>query len=180
MNTIKDIEDKFFNLGDYSDISIRQFLDKTKRDRSVASGGFASTTSPPPVFDESDAFKYLSDRGDGRIYQGLQSLEFMSRVLNGTPASSLSLFDGKLLAYKPDDLKYANTATGRLIILTNLGVEGYWDVVKALEHDDVAKFFLFMDKLVRQIKSGGFRAADSFNEAALRTKAIVKLALNQH
>lgn len=178
MSTIKDIEDRFFSLGDYSDISIRNFVDKTKKDRSTAAGGLLSMIPTPPAFDESDAFKFINDRGEGRIYQGLQSLELMSRVLHGTSLESLALFEGTIIAYQPKDIKYAKTETARLIILANLGVDAYWNVVKLKEHEDVAKFILFMDKLVRQVKAGSFRAADSFNETAIKTKAIVKLALN--
>lgn len=175
MDKIKEIEDKFFKLGDYDPVKIDAFVRETvegENDSGVVK------LAKPALFDEVDAFKFLNDRGTGRIYQGVRSLELISRSLRGVPASSLTLFDAKIMAYGPEDMRTAGQETARNIITANLGISNYYDAVRSVDNVEVAKYKEFMDKVAKEVKSGGFSAAVSLSEALVRTKAIVRLALN--
>ena len=176
---IKEIDDKFIASKNFDVVNIAAFIRKAEaietRQANGVSHAAASTTfslSGP------EAFLLLYDTGNGRLTKGLLSLEMMSRVLDGVPLNSLSLFDAAILFYSPEEMKAASDATARIIILTNLGITPYYNAVKDLTNPEVAKYNVFLDNMSRQIKSGSFKTSDAVVEALGRTKIIIRLAMN--
>lgn len=176
MDKIKEIEDKFFDLGNYDSLAIRRFVKKSiEADDAEASK--VINLKVQSVVNREEAFKLLSDNGTGRIFLGAMSLELIARTANGIPASSLVLFDYKILFNNIAELKSANQETARMIVLRNLGVIPYYESVKDTGDALVAEYNAMLDRVVRKVKSGGFRASDSLTEILAKTKDLIRYAL---
>jgi hypothetical protein len=177
MPRINEISDKFFNRDD-ADMTLAEFtsnlIDKETQNMDVG----VKVTSPLDfVVNGEDVSRLLIDSGTGRIYDGLKSLELMSRIINGASASSSSLFDAEIIAFNADDMRAATNRQAYNIVNVNLGVKDILDYAKSINSPETAAYEEFVSKIARQIKAGGFKTEDHLAEALVRVKALVKSVL---
>lgn len=177
MTKITEISDKFFN-RENSDATVKDFVDglETIANRTnVTTGPKANQES---LIGSTEVYRFLSDRGTGRIYEGLKSLELMSRTIRGVTQTSASLFDNAIIAYSVAEMKAADMTLAGVIVNANIGIQEIYTIAKAGESKEIAAYDAFVSKIARQIKAGGFKTEDHINEALIRVKALVKSALN--
>ena len=178
MPRIAEISDKFFNRDDagqtLTEFTTALIADETKN----GDVGIKSISQQDFVVNGQDVYRFLSDRGNGLVYDGLKSLELMSRIIRGVSIESAALFDSTIIAFSPDDMKQASMETASIIVIANLGLKDVYDYAKAANSSEIAAFDAFVLKVARRVKSGGFKTDEHIGEALVRVKALVKSALN--
>lgn len=177
MAKIREITDKFFNRTS-SDKTLRDIAADLKAAGAVENGTIKPTASSDFTINGNDVYRFLSDRGTGRIYDGLKSLELISRTIRGASKYSTSLFDNTIIAYSVDDMKAASIATATIIVNSNIGIHEVYLYAKSVGSPEIASYDIFVAKIARQIKAGSFKTEDHIAEALIRVKALVRSALN--
>jgi hypothetical protein len=178
MPRIAEISDKFFN-RDGEAQTLTEFADALIAEETKNGDvGINVTSQQDFMVNGTNVYPYLTDRGTGRVYDGLKSLELMSRVIKGVSLKSASLFDAKIIAFTPEDMKGASDEVARTIVNSNLGLKEVYEFARVSRSKELAAYDIFIKKIVRQIKAGGFRAEDHITEALVRVKALVKTTIN--
>lgn len=174
MSRVREISDKFFNRDDASS-TLAEFVDDiTDAENRNSSVGIRSRIAE--TLDDAKLYRLLSDRGNGQIYEGLRSLELMSRTIKGV--GTTSLFDNVILAYTADDMKRSDDPTGIRIANTNIGIQEIYEYAKSINSVEVAAYDRFATKIVKQIRAGGFKTDEHIQEALIRVKALIRSTLN--
>jgi hypothetical protein len=178
MPRITEISDKFFSRTDDGK-TLAEFADAlVPRDANIGELGINLTVSGDFVLNGESVYQLVADRGTGRIYDGLKSLESMSRVIRGIGAGSTTMFDSNIIAYTPNDMKTASIDVAIVIVHANLGLSNIYPYAKAMGLQEVAAYDKFAATIARQVRAGGFKTEDHITEALLRVKNLVKAALN--
>lgn len=179
MPRITEISDKFFNRDD-AGMTLTEFTSKLITDESKnGEVGVKATSAQDYVVNGQDVYRFLSDRGNGRIFDGLKSLELMSRIIRGVSQTSVSLFDSnEIIAFTADDMKGSSMETAMKIVNANIGIQDVYSFAKSLGSPEIESYDLFISKIARQVRAGGFKTEEHITEALVRVKALVKSALN--
>ena len=174
---IKEISDKFFS-RDAAAKTVSEFTSElVEAETRNGSVGLELHAKPDFSVDGNDVYRFLSDRGTGRIYEGLKSLELMARTMNGVSEQSLQLFDNKIIAFTAEDMRTADEATALLIINSNIGISQIYAYAKNKESSQIPAYEAFVRSIARRIKAGTFRTENHINEALVRVKALIKTVL---
>lgn len=177
MPRLTEISEKFFNRDDAGQ-TLSEFTSALIAQESQNSDVGVKATSPQDfVVNGQNVYQFLNDRGTGRIYDGLKSLELMSRIIRGVSIAASSLFDATIIAFTPDDMKNASMAGAADIVIANLGLKEVYVYAKNQNSPEIAAFDVFVARIARQVKAGGFKTEDHITEALVRVKALVKSAL---
>lgn len=179
MPRVTEISDKFFNRDD-SGMTLSEFTSKLIADETKnGEVGVKVTSAQDYMVNGQDVYRFLSDRGNGRIFDGLKSLELMSRIIRGVNVTSVTLFDdNKIIAFTADDMKGATMEVAMEIVTTNLGLKDVYSFAKAHRSPELVAYDAFVSKIARQVRAGGFKTEEHIAEALVRVKALVKSALN--
>lgn len=177
MPRVTEISDKFFNRDDNGQTLTEFVRDLTAKETRNNEVGIIVGIPTDFVINTADVYRFLSDRGAGRIYDGLRSLELMSRTIKGIGLSTAKLFDNTIIAYTPDDMKNAANDMAIRIICANIGIQEVYDYAKSVNSTEVAGFDAFASIIARQIKAGGFKTEDHIQEALVRVKALIRSVL---
>ena len=170
---IKQITDRFF--AREAGVTIRDLTSSLMSGETNVPTGIVKPTSEKDfVVNGKDVYKFLSDTGNGRIYEGLKSLELMSKIIKGVGNSSVTLFDNKIIAFTPDDMKSASAEGAKTIINANLGVKDIYDFAKISNSNEIARYDEFLSRISRQVKAGGFIAEEHRIEGLVRVKALIR------
>lgn len=174
MPRIAEITEKFFNRDD-SGMNLREFTDNLiAQETRNGSVGVKATSVQDFVINGQDVYRFLSDTGNGRIYEGLKSLELMSRVIKGVSLTSVSLFDNKIIAFTPDDIRNATMEDAMVIVNTNIGIKDVYDFAKAANSKEITRYDEFISRIAREVRAGGFITENHITEALIRVKALIK------
>lgn len=178
MSKIKEITDKFYNRTD-SNATVTDFINSLNSAASKTTDIAVKTNSEKEyVVNGQDVYRFLSDRGTGRIYEGLKSLELMSRTIRGASKSSTNLFDGAIIAYTPDEMKAAVIEVAVSVVNANIGVQDIYLFAKSVGSKEMTAYNAFAQKIARQVKAGSFKTETHIAEALIRVKALVNSVLN--
>ena len=178
MPRIKEISDKFFNRDDNGK-TLSEFTDElVPREAIVGEVGITLAASGDYVLNGQSVYHLVTDRGNGRIYDGLKSLEAMARMIRGIGSSSTTMFDSNIIAYTPNDMKTASMELAIVIVHANLGLKDIYSYAKSIGLPEIAAYDTLAASIARQVRSGGFRTEDHITEALLRVQNLVKSALN--
>lgn len=179
MARVREISEKFFNRG-ASEKTLREFINDISRSETRNNNIGTKIHVPSDfVISSKDVYRLLTDRGNGRIYDGLKSLEMMSRVISGISKSADSIFDNKIIAFSADDMRNADDAMASRIICSNIGILDVYQFCKAVGSSEVATFDTFVSRISRKIKAGSFKTEDHIQEALVRVKALIRAAINR-
>jgi hypothetical protein len=177
MPRVTEISDKFFNRDEASQ-TLSEFTSALIASETRNADVGINLTSPQDfVVNGANIYNLLADRGTGRVYEGLKSLELMSRVIKGLSATAVTLFDNKIIAFSAEDMRASNDTAAIDIINSNLGMKEVYDFAKNANASEVVRYNVFVSKIARQIKAGGFKTEDHLTEALVRVKALVKAAM---
>lgn len=180
MPRITDISEKFFNRDD-NGMTLTEFTTKLMADETKnGEVGVKATSTQDFVINGQDVYRFLSDRGNGRIYDGLRSLELISRTIRGVSLSSATLFDTTIVAFTVDDMKAATVDSAIVIVNANIGIKDVYDYAKSVNSTELANYDAFAKKIAREIKAGGFKTEAHIAEALVRVKALIKSVLNSN
>jgi hypothetical protein len=178
MPRITEISDKFFNRDD-AGMTLTEFTSKLIADETKnGEVGVKATSAQDYVVNGQDVYRFLSDRGNGRIYDGLKSLELMARIIKGVSLTSVSLFDNEIIAFTADDMKNASMDVAVIIVNSNIGVKEVYDFAKSIGSPEIESYDAFINKIARQVRAGGFKTEDHIAEALVRVKALIKSVIN--
>lgn len=178
MPRLTEISDKFFNRDD-AGMTLTEFTTKLIADETKNGDVGIKLTSPQDyIVNGQDVFRFLSDRGNGRIYDGLKSLEVMSRIIKGVSVTSASLFDNEIIAFTAEDMRNASMETAMVIVNSNIGIKEVYDFAKSVNSSEIEGYDAFITKIARQVRAGGFKTEDHLSEALVRVKSLVKSVFN--
>lgn len=177
MSKIKEISDKFFQ-RESPDKNLKQFVQNLTADASQTVGVVSVFSPKDYTINGNDVYRFLSDRGAGRIYDGLKSLEFMARTIRGASLESASLFDGKIIVHTVNEMKAASVEQASIIVNANIGIQEVYLFAKQHGLEELVKYNVFILKIARLVKAGTFKTEDHIAEALVRVKALVRSALN--
>lgn len=179
MPRIAEITEKFFT-RDRGELTLSEFTTQLIAEETKNGEiGVKKTSSIDYIINGQDVYRFLSDRGNGRIYDGLKSLELMSRLIRGAGESSTSLFDNvQIIAFSVDEMKYSTIEGASHIVNANLGLSEIHRFAKAVGSREIEQYDAFIAKIARQIRAGGFKAEEHLTEALVRVKALIKTVLN--
>lgn len=178
MPRITEISDKFFNRDD-AGMTLTEFTSKLIADETKnGEVGVKVTSAQDYVINGQDVYRFLSDRGNGRIYEGLKSLELMSRVIKGVSITSVTLFDSEIIAFTADDMRSATLEAAMDIVNANIGIKDVHDFAKSINSAEIANYDIFIARIARQVRAGGFKTEEHIGEALVRVKSLVKSVLN--
>lgn len=174
MANIDKITQKFFG-RDETKQTLREFTTDLASSENRSDDTRVSPFSPQDfVLNGKSVYILLADNGTGRIYEGLRSLEMMSRVIRGVSESSVSLFNETIIDSTPSVMRTASSAKSIEIISKNLGVFDVLDYAKSVSSPEVARYEAFALRINRKIKAGSFKTDEHLAEALLRVKALVR------
>lgn len=177
MPRITEISDKFFNRDDAGG-TLSEFTAAIIDAETMQVDVGIKTNSPLDfMVNGKDVSRLLTDRGTGRIYEGLKSLELMSRIIKGVGVSSSTLFDANIIAFSASDMQNASINRAYDITNTNLGVKDILDYARSVNSTEVAGYEDFVAKITREIKAGGFKTETYLHEALVRIKALIRSVL---
>lgn len=178
MARITDISDKFFNRDDSAE-TLTEFTRKLTAAETLNSGvGLVLNIPSDFTVNTADVYRFLSDRGAGRIYDGLKSLELMSRTIRGIGISTARLFDNDIISHTADDIKNASPEYAIRIINANIGIQDVYDYAKLTGSKELAGYEAFASVIARQIKAGSFKTEDHIQEALVRVKSLIRSVLH--
>lgn len=177
MSKVTEISDKFFT-GKDNGMSLTEFARSITTTVTSPDYTVSPTTEQDFVVNGTNVYQFLTDTGGGRIFDGLKSLELMSRIIRGVGQSSATLFDNVIIAFTADDMKGAPINVAVDIVTANLGLRDVLSYTKRLNLTEATKYEDFATRLAREVRAGSFRTEDYIMEALVRVKALVKIAMN--
>ena len=176
MPRIKEISDKFFNRDDTGK-TLAEFANELVPSEAVfGEVAFNLPVIPDYTFNGKSVYNLLTDRGNGRVYDGLKSLEIMSRMIRGVGTSSM--FGTDIIAYTPNDMKSAQMDVAVAIVNANLGVSDIYSYAKSVGLPEVAAYDRLISTIARKVRAGGFKVEEHLYEAIVQVRKLVKAALN--
>lgn len=179
MPRVKEIADKFFNRDDAGQ-TLTEFVGAlTASETRNSSVGIQLSTPQDFTVNGQDVYRFLSDRGAGRVYDGLKSLELMSRTISGIGVSTAALFDNVIIAFTATDMQGASDDQAAKIVSANIGILDVYNYAKSVNSLQVAQYDLFVASVARQVRAGGFKTDDHLDEALIRVKALIRSVLNK-
>lgn len=179
MPRVKEIADKFYNRDDAGQTLTEFVTELTSNETRNSSVGVQIAAPADFNVNGNDVYRFLSDRGNGRIYDGLKSLELMSRTISGIGLSTAALFDNVIIAYSATDMQGANDDTAAKIISANIGILEVYSYAKSVNSKQVAVYDQWVAGVARQVKAGGFKTDEHIEEALIRVKALIKTVLSK-
>lgn len=137
-------------------------------------GLIGGITSHQPMRQE---FEYLRDRGRGRISQGLESLETITKAIKGARAHSLVLFDKKMFS-SPIEFKESTQDEAVELVINNLGLTSFISAAENVSRSTVDTLRSLAHRMSRDVKNGTFTVDKYKNEALRVCKAVVRTSMN--
>lgn len=177
MTRIKEISDKFFS-RDPNVKTLTEFATEVLavEGKIIQVGGNETSAENFKVNGE-DVYQFLSDNGNGRIYDGLKSLETMSRIIRGVGEGLETLFDNKILSHTVDDMVAADIAGAVRIVNANLGLTEILVYARSKNVQQLKDFETFATRIAKDVKTGTFRTEPYLAEALLRIKSLIRILL---
>lgn len=124
-----------------------------------------------------NSFGLLLDRGNGPITEGMKSLEIISKSLRGINLNSLLLFDGKIIASSPAQMKSASDVLARQIVIDNIGMQKYIDLAINNATSEVDQLNSLCSTIAKRVKSGSFKYLEFRDVLLLRCKKVITAAI---
>jgi hypothetical protein len=179
MPRVDDISDKFFN-RDGSDVTLKEFTSRLLASETRPGEISVRPTSKQDyVVNGKSVYGLLTDRGNGRVYDGLKSLELMSRQIKGVGSSSHTLFDATIIAFSADDMRNSTPESAARIVNVNLGMVEVVVAAVSTSSYELEKYNSFVNKIAREIRAGGFSTEDNIAEALVRVKALINSVIHK-
>lgn len=120
---------------------------------------------------------YLNDNGDGRISDGLKSLEAITKVLKGIPASAMVLFD-QVIYTNPYTFRDTTDAESIDLVIQNLGLAPFVAPALAVSPNSIKALNELSLRMSKDIKNGTFTFNKYLNETLRTGKTVVKAGMN--
>lgn len=120
---------------------------------------------------------YTDDRGDGRISNGVRSLEAITKTFKGIESGSLVLFD-QVIYDNPFNFREYSTFNARPTIYNNLGLAEYVPLARAVSSNVILELELLSDRMFKDMKNLTFTYDKYINEALIQCKLVVRTAMN--
>lgn len=143
-------------------------------------GGDISPNLYEPVSEnitKSKNLAYTDDRGNGRISNGVRSLDAITKTFKGIESGSLVLFD-QIIYDNPFNFKGYNTFNARPIIYNNLGLAEYVPLALAVSPTVILELESLSDRMFKDMKNLTFTYDKYINEALICCKLVVRAAMN--
>lgn len=176
MARVKEISEKFFN-RDERNQTLTEFTNAIVKAEALNFAVGIDISQPTDfTVNGNDVYRFLSDRGAGRVYDGLKSLELMSRTIRGINADS-ALFDNAIIAFTTSDMQDADDLTASKIVSSNIGILEVYNFAKAAGSSQIAAYDIFAATVARQVKAGGFKTDEHIDEALIRVKSLIRSVL---
>lgn len=120
---------------------------------------------------------YLNDTGEGRISSGLKSLEAITKVLKGVPASAMVLFD-QIIYTNPYIFRESDNDESIIEVIENLGLAQFVIPAGLVSKNVVIDINELSLRISKDVKSGVFTFNKYLNETLRKSKAVVSAAMN--
>lgn len=179
MTRVKEISDKFFS-RDVNTKTLTEFANSLiAQENKIVSVNVPVTSAEEYKINGEDVYRFLTDSGNGRVYDGLKSLEVMSRIIRGVGESLETLFDNKIISHSAEDMKTASIEGAVRIVNANLGLDSILAYARSKKSIALDEYDEFVTRIARDVKTGVFKTEAYLPEALLRIKSLIKLILNK-
>ncbi len=126
---------------------------------------------------KSKNLSYIDDRGNGRISNGVRSLEAITKTFKGIPSGALVLFD-QVIYDNPYNFFTYSTTLARPIIYSNLGLTEYIPLATSVSPSSIEELAVMADRMFGDMRNLTFTYDKYINEALARCKLVVRASMN--